>query len=275
MRAKAVFLRDLEELRAQRLALENPPIQAVEDMTAQDSITAEDLQESIMMENNEPTPQPTIKEEKNVPQVPEPEPTEDKKPIETTTEEPKETIPKVSDSSKGLQGPSPPSSLNDTNSKSHPVGLGIDTTATNDDPAPATSELQDSSIDSLFDMPDGGNNDGSDMNFDSMEFLDSGDTQGPNDFDLSTFGNSQDFNMADLHTSNDGGNTNSNAGNKQDDAFDMGNTAGGGDMMDLDLDLGTAGGDDSVFDDMFFDGNTGGGGEMEHGHFDNAYFGLE
>jgi hypothetical protein len=112
-----------------------------------------------------------------------------------------------------------------------------------------------------------------------MDFLDSSNSQGQNDFDLSTFGNSQDFNMPDLHTSNDGGNTNSNSANKQDDIFDLGNTSGGGDLMDLDLDLGTVGGDDSALDDMFFgigdDGNTGSGGEMQHGEFDNAFFGLE
>lgn len=272
-----MFLRDLEELRAQRLALENPPVQAVEDTTAQDSVTVEDLQENVMMESNDLTPQPTIKEERDIPAVLESEAKEDTKPVETT-DTPKETIPKVSDSSKGLQGPSPPSSLNDSNSKSKPVGLGIDTTTTTEDPALATSGLQDSSIDSLFEMPDSGNNDGSDMNFDSMEFLDSSNTQGQNDFDLSTFGNSQDFNMADLQTSNDGVNTNNNAGNKQDDIFGIGNTTSGGDMMDLDLDLGAPGNDDSIFDDMFFgggdDGNAGGGDEMEHGELDNAFFGL-
>lgn len=270
-----MFLRDLQELRTQRLALENPPIQAVEDTTAQDSGPAEDLQENAMMENNESTPQPTIKEEKNIPQVPDPEPAEDRKPIETTDAS-KETIPKVPDSSKDLQGPSPPSS---NDNKSNPVGLGIDTTAATEDPAPATAGLPESSIDSLFDIPDSGNNDGSDMIFDGMEFLDSSNTQGQNDFDLSTFGNSQDFNMPDLHTANDGANTNNNSDNKQDDIFGLGNTSGGGDMMDLDLDLGTAGGVDSVFDDMYFDtgddGNAGGGGEMEHGEYDSVFFGLD
>jgi hypothetical protein len=227
-----------------------------------------------MMENNEPTPQLTIKEEMAVPEVPKLEPTEDRKPIEMTDES-KEMIPKVPDSSKSLQGPSPPSSIDN---KSNPVGLGIDTTAATDDAAPATAGLPDSSIDSLFDIADSVNNDGTDMNFDSMEFLDSSNTQGQNDFDLSTFGNSQDFSMPDLHTINDGANANSNSNNKQDDIFGLGNTSGGDDMMDLDLELGTAGGVDSVFDDMFFgggdDGNAGGGGEMEHGDYDNAFFGL-
>lgn len=224
-----------------------------------------------MMENNEPTPQPTIKEEKTVPQDPDPESTGDK--IETQ-DAPKDTIRKVADSSKGLQGPSPPSSLNDTNSKSNPVGLGIDTTISTDDQAPATSGPPDSSIDSLFDVPDSGNNDGSDMNFDSMEFLDSSNTQDQNDFDLSTFGNTEDFNI-DLQASNDASNTND-TGNKHDDIFGMGNTGGGDDMMDLDLDLGGAGGDTSMFDDMFLDldNNRDGGGEMEHGDIDNNFFGL-
>ena len=189
---------------------------------------------------------------------------------QATKDASKETIPKVSDSSKGLQGHSPPSS---NDNKPNPVGLGIDTTAATEDPAPATAGLPESSIDSLFD------NDGSDMIFDGIDFMDSSNTQGQNDFDLSTFGNSQDFNMPDLHTANDGANTDNNSGNKQDDIFDLGNTSGGGDIMDLDIDPDTAGGVESIFADMYFvtgdDGNVGDGGVMEHGEYDNAFFGLD
>ena len=225
------------------------------------------------MENNESTPQPIIKEEKNIPQVPEPEPAEGRMSIETTDAS-KETILKVSDSPKGLQGPSPPSF---NNSKSNPVGLGIDTTVATEDLAPATAELPQSSVDSLFGILDSGNNDSSDVIFDGIEFLDSSNTQGHNNFDLSTFGNSQDFNMPDLQTANDGENTNNSSGNKQDDIFDLENASGGGDTMDLDLDLSTVGGVNSTFDDIFFgsadDGNIDGG-EMVHGDYDSTFFGL-
>ena len=234
-------------------------------------MTLGDVHENIMTENNEPTPEVSIKEETTLPQDPDPEPTEYKKSIETE-DAPKDGIQKSADSSKGFQGPSPPSSLNDISSNSNPVGLGIDTTTITEDPAPATSGPPDSPIDSLFDMPD--THDDSDMNFDSMEFLESSNTQGQNDFDLATFGNSEDFNL-DLQTSNDAGNMNSTS-NKQDDIFGMDNTGGGGDMMDLDLDLSAAGGDTSMFDDMFLDldNNRGSGGEMEHGDIDNDFFGL-
>lgn len=244
-----------------------------------DPLTAEDQQENIMMENNEPTPQPPIKEEETMPQEPQPEPTADEKSNETA-DVPKESIIKDSDTSKGLQGPSPPSSLTDANSKSNPVGLGTDTTATTDDPAPTTSGAPDSSIDSLFGIPDSSNNDGSDMNLDSIDFLNSNNAQDQNDFDLINFGDSQDFNMTDLQATNDSGNASSNTGNKQDDMFNTANASGGGDMMVVDMDLGAAGGDDSLFEDLLFfeggdDSNTGGRNEMEHGEFDNAYFGLD
>lgn len=260
-------------MRAQRLALENPPTQTVEDTKVQDAVATEEQQENIMIENNESTPQPTIKEEQSASQAPGSEATDDKLPNEANDAS-EDTIPKVSDSSKGLQGPSPPSS-NDI--KVNLVGLGIDTSAATDDAAPGTAGPPDSSIDSLFEAPSsGGNHDNSNIDFSSMEFLDSTNTQGQNEFDLDNFGTSQDFNMADLHTANDSGQANNNSGNKQDDIFELINTSGGDDLMDIDLDLGAAGGDDPL-DDMFYglgdDGNTGGGGEMEHG-YDNAFFGL-
>jgi hypothetical protein len=266
-------LRDLEELQAGRRALENPPVEAAEDTTGQDSMTAGDVQENIMMENNELAPQPLIKEQEAVSQDPDPEPIEDKKPIETESA-PTDAIQHPTDSSKGLRETSPPSPLDDTSGKSNQVGLAIDTTATPEDPAPATSGPPDSSIDSLFDMPDSVNNDGSDMNFDSMEFLDSNNTQNQNDFDLSTFGNTEDFNI-DLQPSNGANNTN-NTSDKQDDTFGMENSGNGADMMDLDLDLSAAPGDTSMFDDMFLDldNDRGSGEEMEHGDIDNTFFGL-
>ncbi|EHK99899.1 hypothetical protein M7I_4225 [Glarea lozoyensis 74030] len=106
---------------------------------------------------------------------------------------------------------------------------------------PSNSAIQDSSIDSLFDIPND-NDDNIDMDFDNMDFSfainsqDQTQTQS-NDFDLSTFGNmSQDQNVTNNGT----------------DSFDLDNV-GGDDNMDLDLTM--FGADDSVFDDMFVDGD--------------------
>jgi hypothetical protein len=167
--------------------------------------------------------------------------------------------------------------------------------------APGTAEGQNSAIDSLFHIPDDDNNAGGDIDFGSMDFLndDSGNTQNNDtshtqntDFDLSTFGNtSQDFNMTDLNTA-----TNTNETKKLESTNETGNVSaaetggiaavddvfgdlsGGGDSMDLDIDLGMVGAEDSVFDDMFFGGgdeSMGGDGGMEHGEFDNVFFGLD
>ncbi|KAG0648907.1 hypothetical protein D0Z07_4615 [Hyphodiscus hymeniophilus] len=266
VRAKAVFLRDLEDLQTRRHALETPPAEPILNATADDPISAEDMQQTIMMENNEPTSEPTIKEEEVVPQDTAPEEAENTEAI--TTDPLKNTSPEDSDSPKGLQGPSPPSSANDTN-KINSVGLGIDSPAT-EDPALAQPGIPDSSIDELFDMTDSGNNDGLALNFDTTDFLESSNTQGQNDFDLSTFGNTEDFNL-DVQASNDAGDTNSS--NKQDDLFGLGNSGEGGDLMDLDLDLGAVGGDSSTFDDLFNFGAD--GGEMEHGEIDSAFFGID
>ena len=263
-------MRDLEELRARRYALENPPPTPVVDTATDDSMPVENLPENLMLESNGSTPQAIIKEEQTVPQETAPEiaEAEDVKPV---IDPPKDTVPEVSDSSKGLQGPSPPSSTNDTNAKSNPIGLDVDATPSTEEPALATSGIPDSPLGSLFGITDSGNN-GLDMNFDSVDFLDAGNTQDQNDFDLSTFGNTEDFNL-DLHTSNDAGTTNTS--NKQDNLFGMGDSGGAGDLMDLDLDL-NAGGDGSAFDDLFdFGADADDGGGMEHGNADSTFFGIE
>lgn len=269
IRAKAVLLRDLEELRSKRIALENPPIQGFEPVR-EPPIEAELPTEDEKVENNQPTPQPFIKEEKL-----------DVSEAAPTPQDPaKETIDKIPDIPK--QVPSPPSS-NDTNVKPESVGFGISTTtaATNFSPQPVTAGIQDS-IDSLFDSLDSGNNNTtSDLNFDGMDFLNDSATQDNsktqnNDFDLSTFGNNpQDFNMTDIQDSNGNPNNNIATNTTQDDLFATVNAAGGDDMMDLDGNNPPA--DENSFDDLFFmgdDGGMGGGTEMEHGEFDDAFFGL-
>jgi len=62
-----------------------------------------------------------------------------------------------------------------------------------------------------------------------------------------------------------------------DDLLSFSNVPAGGDNVDIDLTMGMDNAEDSVFDDMFFAGDDGtsGAGELEHGQFDNAYFGLD
>ncbi|KUJ21979.1 uncharacterized protein LY89DRAFT_694405 [Mollisia scopiformis] len=277
LRAKAVIFRDYEELRSKRLALENPePIieepepQAMEaDMNGTSSTPADTTQDTS-------TP---IKAEPRLVESPEKEAVLSEDTLKQETSE-------ATNDMKG-QNLTPPSSGNANGADSKPIGLGIDTDGAVDGPGPATAELQNSSIDSLF-GPDDNNAGDSALDFGIMDFLTNTNTEGNdqsqnnqnNDFDLANFGSStQDFNMPDLNTSADTNtnNNNSNDANKpNDDPFaSLGNP--GGDSMDLDLDLDMAGAGDSVFDDMFFvdETNNLGGGDMEHGEFDNAFFGLE
>lgn len=284
LRAKAVIQRDYEELRAKRLALENPEpiIEEPEPMAIQTNDSDMNGTPS-MLEDSQQNAAATIKEERAQTGSPE-----------------KQDVPTSQDTKDGIsqgqndikpQNPTPPSSVERNGTESKPTGLGIITDGASA-AGPPTAELQDSAIDSLF----GDDNDTKDQDNDSsgldfaMEFLQdtSTDTQGQdqsqaqhNDFDLANFGStSQDFSMPDMNISTDTNNTNANNSNTQnkpnDDLFGMGTA--GGDGMDIDLtDLGMAGADDSVFDDMFFgdENNNLGGGEMEHGAFDNEFFGIE
>ena len=233
----------------------------------------DNLQENVMMEKSEVTPQPRIKDEETGPQEPALHLGEVEDTKLVVADIPEDFISKGPENPEGPQGLSSPVSMNGFENKSNLTGLVIDTTASTDDLALATSEIPVSAIDSLFDMDETGNNETLDMTFDATDFLDSSNTQGHNDFDLSTFGNTEDFNL-DLQVSNDAINTENS--NKQDEIFGMENTGGGSDLMDLDMDLGTAGGDASAFDDMFdFGGDSGGGREMEHGDIDSNFFGTE
>lgn len=104
-----------------------------------------------------------------------------------------------------------------------------------------------------------------------MEFLNdtsAHDSQAQNnDFDLDAFGNNAgDYNMTDLHETNDAANTNvGDVGTgAQDDLFATGNNDAA-EMMDLDLNsLRPA--EESLFEDMYFmgdDGGLGGAADME------------
>lgn len=274
MRAKSVLLRDLEAVRAKRLALENP-VPIFEEV---EPIPEPEMNGEFPMEAT--TPEPTIKEEKTHSRSPEKHATIEMGQPSSTQDPTKEDIIKNQEDSKEKPAATPPRS-NDTTSK--PIGLGINTEGAEESPAPGTSEPQNSAIDSLFDIPDNENAGGSDLNFDNMDFSlqdsnqDPSQTQG-NDFDLLSFeSNTQEFNINTLQANSNSAN-NTNIANKEgDDTFGMGNA---GDSMDLDIDMdfGTAGAENSLFDDMFDagdDGGFGGGGEMEHGEFENAYFRLD
>ncbi|ESZ96566.1 hypothetical protein SBOR_3068 [Sclerotinia borealis F-4128] len=296
VRAKSVIGRDLEEMRSKRIAAENPPAQIFEEPAAPDPIPHpltkyhEDLPVATKQERTkETTPLPTIS-------------LEEEKPVR---DEPSNEI-LHKDEMKEPRILSPPSK---NDNKPQAIGLGINTTlpVSTDIPATTTAGGQDSSIDSLFDIPDSAaNDDSAALNFDNMDFTmpdattntqsqDNGQTQ-TTEFDLSTFGNNpQDFSMNDLQPSNEASNNNANItttnnkGDMMDDLLNMNTAAGSGmdnnnnniNNMDLGLDLNNmVGAEESVFDDMFFegddDGNVGGEiGEMEHGQFDNAFFGID
>jgi hypothetical protein len=177
-------------------------------------------------------------------------------------------------------------------------GLGItisDAVPSAASEAPVTAGLQSTTVDSLFD----GNNGESDFNFDDYNFSGDGtgnqnDDFGGNggDFDLSSFGNQTnndsgdpnsilqglesfgdgsgaDFNLLDIsNNATDNQGVSDNAG----DEYGM---SGG----DLDMALGM-GANESTFDDLlegidFGDDDDGTGGDMmEHGEFDEEFFGI-
>ncbi|TVY35405.1 hypothetical protein LSUB1_G005805 [Lachnellula subtilissima] len=272
-RAKSVISRDLEDLRAKRFVLENPAPPVIEEAP-------------IGSGRVQPQPEsnPTIKQEKfNSPE----KAANGLNKLQQSRQDPsKDTIITAPEPAKEIQVPSPPASSNETTTTGKPIGLGINTnpvpTTTSAPGTAGTAGPEDSAIDSLFDIPDDANGD---LNFDNMDFSynsntnpDQSQTQN-NEFDLSTFGNdSQDFTMSNIPPSNDantGTNTNNTSQNKPvEDLFAGMDTTAGGDNMDLDLDFGTLGAGESVFDDLFAtDGDA--GGDMQHGEFDSVFFGLD
>lgn len=167
------------------------------------------------------------------------------------------------------------------------IGLGINNTDLGDNMV-VGHDADNAAINSPFDMPnESDNNDNPALNFDAMDFsLHDSSTEHPNtkeennDFDLSTFGNAQDFNVpesnANIPTTSGDAMSIPPAIAQEADAFGM-NTASGDDNMDLDLDLGIAG-EDSMFDDLFTASGDydamGDGDDMRHGEFDSEFFGL-
>ncbi|KAH7342674.1 hypothetical protein BKA65DRAFT_295633 [Rhexocercosporidium sp. MPI-PUGE-AT-0058] len=271
IRAKSVLLRDLDELRAKRIALENP-VPILEEVIEQEPAETNTSNGNTILDDDlYNSPVTTVKEERRT-----------KSPEKQTPNEPKPLIPEsgteiATHTSEDVkvppQGPTPPASSNDASLETKPIGLGINTEG-----APALEgDLQNSSVNSLFEMADNENGDSA-LNFDDMDFSldttqnqDTSQTQN-DEFDLSNFGNP---NPNQTNT-----NTNTVEQNKLgDDLFAMAQEMNGGDGMDLDLDMGMAGAEDSAFDDMFFvggdDDGMSGGGEIQHGEFDKAFFGLD
>jgi hypothetical protein len=293
--AKAVLLRDLEELQSKRYALENP-VQAEEEQISMDTASATSASDDklAITEPAQSASNAIIKEEDVQSKSPEKQsPSELSKGTQPGQDPSKTPTATAMEGSKSQQGPTPPSSTLEAGSSSKPIGLGINTEGmSGTTSAPGTAGVANSSIDSLFDIPDddenNNNSGGSDINFVGMDFSfpdANTNTQGEqsqtqhNDFDLTTFGDtSQDFNMSDLQAV-DGtiaNNANSNNTNKQlDEVFNAGNNAGGAENMDLDIDLEMVG--ESMFDNIFYtdEGNMGGSGEMLHGEFDDTFFGLD
>jgi len=257
--------RDLEELQAQRFAAENPPIpEVIPDLVEEESPKIKE----DAVESQQESPM-TFKQEKVAPEAP-----------MIAQDVPKELMSEGTPA-KRTQGLSPPSS-NEIKQEPGSLSLKTGTGVSNDLSPTVTSGLPGSAIDSLFGTTESLDNTAdSDLNFDTMEFLDSsnvhdGSQTQNTEFDLSTFGNNtSDFNMTDLQVSNEPGSTNNNAATNQDDLFGM-STADGGDLMDLDTSMRPA--EESSFDDLYFmgedDGIGGGSNEMEHGTFDEDFFNL-
>ncbi|KAH7419352.1 hypothetical protein BKA64DRAFT_14001 [Cadophora sp. MPI-SDFR-AT-0126] len=286
LRAKSVLLRDLDELRAKRFALENPePIveEVVEEKTVETN-TSSDNGDTVFGNELYTSPMTTIKEERRT-KSPEKQTQNEPKSTPETSKDPITESPE--DVKVHPQDPTPPASTNDTSQESKPIGLGINTEGA---PAAEEEDGQNSALDSLFDITDNNESGDATLNFDDMDFSldsttqnqDTSQTQN-NDFDLSNFGNTNPSQTNTITNKNANQSQSQTQNQNTDDQNKLGDElfamVGGDDGMDLDLDMGMVGAEDSVFDDMFFgggddDGNSGGG-ELQHGEFDNAFFGLE
>jgi hypothetical protein len=245
-----VLLRDLEEARARRIALEHPPPEAVEDLIKREPTADVVLfQENVIAESDQPIPQTNLEDAAAHVRL-----------GALETQDPvQDIVTKDSNIPKEAQGPSPPSS-------NIPPSAAIDVGITG---------LTDASVDSLLAISaDSNNHDDLNLDFDDMDFAqftsNVGEISQPNANDfLSTFGN-EDFNMPDLHTANNTENLNSNTESKKDDLLDMAINTAGDDMMDLDY---FKPAEESSFDELFGgdEENMTGGGSMEHGTYDTSF----
>ena len=285
MRAKAVIQRDLEEKREARLAREAPTRQNL----VQSAEQKQDAETTAQPREQTP-PQETVSV--NDTEIVEPEVPVTRSLSNHTSALASDAIPTATmiantpiemsrtDSQQN------PTLIKTSQATSQPIGLGITTDlpisdSQTQDSLPVTAEGT-SAVDSLFDTLETAGDDP--FNFGDMDFSMDANTNGdPSqaanaDFDLSTFGNdTQDFNMLDIPVTTSTNANNVAVSKVDEDIFaDLGAT---GDAS-MDLDLGDMDmGEGNTFDDLFTAGdgddlNTGTG-EMEHGEFDQSFFGMD
>ncbi|KAK2627219.1 hypothetical protein QTJ16_003185 [Diplocarpon rosae] len=272
VRAKAVLLRDLEILRAKRIVLEDP-VPVVQDVKSENGVNGE-VEDSndgkIAANGNELSPMGTVKQEGRGESPETQTPFEPPRPVAVMISQPVEDV-KIPDDEPTSPAPAP---LHEQGAGSKPIEPSVDIQSAT---VGSVAEPQNSSVDSLFDNPGSGDTEGPDLHFDDMDLSNLGaksqtentSQSQSNEFDLSG------FNVPDLGTSTQT-NTNPLTESEQENISAMVSTSDGKNM-DIDMDM--AGAEESVFDDMFFgdadDTGIGGGGEMQHGDFDNAFFGLD
>ncbi|RFU24334.1 hypothetical protein B7463_g12004, partial [Scytalidium lignicola] len=294
VRAKAVLTRDLEELRAKRLAADNLVTQPPEDTaTTENAKAVEEPTTTEVVVNDTLSIQQPLIEENNI------------------SGKPQEAEPSMKDighEGEGNLEVAATSGAENTQpvqpAPSDAVGLGIDTGEEKHDDVGQQTDEQHDILNELFDM-DGNNHAGdSSLSYDGMDFsLQSTDTANNDQtqdqsqlqnhsFDLSTFGDaSQGNNIAMESTHNHDALNLNDAPVLQDTAsgdrgetadkqnlFGLGENTNGTDAMNIDFDTNMVGGDDSMFDDLFFnteDNNNLSGGGGNGGEFDDAFFGLD
>lgn len=260
------MLRDLEEARAKRIALENPPPPQVVEEPVKNEPTADVVfpHEDIMAEGDLLVPPPKLEDSTNLVQWEE----------LASLDAPKDIDSKEPSIQKKTEDISIPSS-NDANTKPGAVDLNKNVPSAADDLLTSNDAL-----DSLLDISaDNNNNDDLNLNFDDMDFSqfatneESSQTQQNDDF-LSTFGNDvPDFSLPDLHTTSNTQNLNSNTENKKDDLFELANTTAGDDFMDIDF----LPPEESSFDDLFAHAGEDNGstsGNMGHTTLDADFFNM-
>ncbi|KAI9743849.1 MAG: hypothetical protein M1818_002583 [Claussenomyces sp. TS43310] len=310
VRAKAALTRDLRQLKEQQYALDNSGIENLGDTTPAEFPTTEHASSTRTIETEGPAKlDDSIVVKQAVPQAA-PSPAEispainRKSPPEVAVHESLAQSVHDSKSTDALFAENATDLNLETSQPETSAGLGIRLMETQPEKltaateAPTTADLQNMDIDAFFDT---GSTQNADLIFDDLEFttddkghqnLDFGNTTA--DLDLSSFGDQvnsnndditamlqgldnygstsgNDLNMMDL--SNTGTNDQNIANNLIQDDFGM---SGG----DLDMALGV-GNNQSTFDDLldgmdFPDGTDDGtgGNIMEHGEFDEAFFGV-
>lgn len=258
VRAKAVLLRDLEEARAKRIALENPPPEVVEGpIKLEPQADLSFTQENTMA-------------------------ADDQHPLQPKLEDTTATMP-VAVESQGLVGDAaakagrgpPAPSPSDVNTKVD-VADADKVPGTNAELS-KTDQTVEPSVDSLLVITADSNNDDLNLTFDDMDFSqftsnmeDNSQSQTNEDF-LSTFGN-EHFTMPGLQDTSAAGNSTNNAEDKKEDLLEMAANSGGHDMMDLDY---FKPADESSFEELFTGGdevNVTDGGNTENDNYDSAFY---